>query len=123
MVVYLTGLNSQKNRNVFNSHSTNMINMIPITLRISRLYGTEQKMNELTKRDVKKGELAYLDDIQDIHNKHMELLFDLMQHPKLGKNIPDITERKDVLLNSKLFHTELEPPFKKPREPPEEITD
>ncbi len=61
---------------------------MPITLRISRLYRTEQKMNELTKRDVKKGELAYLGNIQDIHNTHMELLFDLMQHPTLGTNIP-----------------------------------
>jgi len=72
-------------------------------------------MNELIKRDVKKGELHYLDGIQTIHNKHMELLTDLMQHPTLGNDIPDITERKDVLLNSKLFYTELEPHFKKPR--------
>ncbi len=70
-------------------------------------------MNELTKRDVKKEKLPYLDGIQTIHNKHMELLTDLMQHPTLGTDIPDITERKDVLLNSKLFDTELEPSFKK----------
>ena len=97
--------------------------MMPITLRISRLHRTEQKMNELTKRDVKKGELAYLGNIQDIHNTHMELLFDLMQHPTLGTNIPDITKRKDVLLNNKLFHTELELPLKKPRQTSEEKTD
>ena len=72
-------------------------------------------MNELIKRDAEKGELPYLDGIQTIHNKHMELLTDLMQHPTLETDIPDITERKDVLLNSKLFHTELELPFKKPR--------
>ena len=73
-------------------------------------------MNELIKRDAKKGELPYLDGVQTIHNKHMELLTDLMKHPTLGTDIPDITERKDVLLNSKLLHTELEPPFKKPRQ-------
>ncbi len=72
-------------------------------------------MNELTKRDVKKEKLPYLDGIQTIHNKHMELLTDLIQHPTLGTDIPDITERKDVLLNNELFHTELQPPFKKPR--------
>ena len=80
-------------------------------------------MNELTKRDVKKGELPYLGGIQDIHNKHMELLTDLMQHSTLRTDIPDITERKDVLLNSKLFHTELEPPFQKPRKTSEEKID
>ncbi len=80
-------------------------------------------MNELIKRDVKKGELPYLDGIQTIHNKHMELLTDLMQHPTLGNDIPDITERKDVLLNSKLFYTELEPHFKKPRKISEEKID
>ena len=80
-------------------------------------------MNELTKRDAKKGELPYLDGVQTIHNKHMELLTDLMQHPTLRTDIPDITERKDILLNSKLLHTELEPPFKKPRETSEEKID
>ena len=80
-------------------------------------------MNEVTKRDVKKGELPYLNGIQDIHNKHMELLTDLMQHPTLRTDIPDIIERKDVLLNSKLVHSELEPPFKKPRKTSEEKTD
>jgi hypothetical protein len=80
-------------------------------------------MNELTKRDVKKGELPYLGGIQDIHNKHMELLTDLMQHSTLRTDIPDIIERKDVLLNSKLVHTELEPPCKKPRKTSEEKTD
>ena len=80
-------------------------------------------MNELTKRDVKKGELAYLGGIQDIHNKHMELLTDLMQHSTLRTDIPDIIERKDVLLNSKLVHSELEPPFKKPSKTSEGKTD
>lgn len=80
-------------------------------------------MNELTKRDVEKGKLPHLDGIQTIHTKHMELLTDLMQHPTLGTDIPDITERKDVLLNSKLFHTELELPFKKPRKTSEEKID
>ena len=80
-------------------------------------------MNELIKRDAKKGELPYLDGVQTIHNKHMELLTDLMQHPTLRTNIPDITERKDTLLNSKLLHTELEPPSKKPRETSEEKID
>jgi len=80
-------------------------------------------MNELTKRDVKKEKLTYLDGIQTIHNKHMELLTDLMQHPTLRTDIPDITEREDVLQNSKLFHTELEPPFKKPRQISEEKID
>jgi len=80
-------------------------------------------MNEITKRDVKKEKLSHLDGIQTIHNKHMELLTDLMQHPTLGTDIPDITERKDVLLNNKLIHTELEPPFKKPRKTSEEKTD
>jgi hypothetical protein len=77
-------------------------------------------MNEPTKRDVEKYKLSHLDRIQTIHKKHMELLTDLMKHPTLGTDIPDITERKDVLLNSKLFHTEIEPPFKKPRKTPEE---
>jgi len=80
-------------------------------------------MNELTKRDVKKEKLTHFDGIQTIHNKHMELITDLMQHPTLGINVPDITERKDVLQNNKLFYTELEPPFKKPRQTPEEKTD
>ena len=80
-------------------------------------------MNETTKRDAKKGELPYLDGVQNIHKKHMELLTDLMQHPTLRTDIPDITERKDILLNGKLLHTELEPPFKKPREISEEETD
>ena len=80
-------------------------------------------MNELTKRDVKKEKLSHLDGIQTIHNKHMELLTDLMQHPTLGTNIPDITERKDVLLNSELFHTEIEQPVIKPRKTSEEKID
>ena len=80
-------------------------------------------MNELIKRDAKKGELPYLDGVQTIHNKHMELLTDLMQHPTLRTDIPDITERKDILLNSKRLHTELEPPFKKPNKTPEQETD
>ena len=80
-------------------------------------------MNELTKRDVKKEKLTHFDGIQTIHNKHMELITDLMQHPTLGTNIPDITEGKDVLLNNKLFHTELELPLKKPRQTSEEKTD
>ena len=80
-------------------------------------------MNEVTKRDVKKGELPYLNGIQDINNKHMEILTDLMQRPTLRTDIPDITERKDVMSNSNLLHTELEPPFKKPRKTPEEKID
>ena len=80
-------------------------------------------MNEQIKRDVKKGELPYLNGVQNIHNKHMEILTDLMQHPTLRTDIPDITERKDILLNSQLLHTELELPCKKPREVSEEKTD
>ena len=80
-------------------------------------------MNELKKRDVEKENLIHLDAIQTIHNKHMELITDLMQHPTLGINVPDITERKDVLQNNKLFYTEFEPPFKKPRQTPEEKID
>jgi hypothetical protein len=80
-------------------------------------------MDEFRKRDAKKGELPYLDGVQNIHNKHMELLTDLMQHPTLRTDIPDITEIKDILLNNNLLHTELEPPFKKTRKQSEETTD
>ena len=80
-------------------------------------------MNEIPKRDVKKGGFPYLNGIQDIHNKHMELLTDLMQHPTLENDIPDIIERKEILLNSNLLHTELEPAFKKPRKTFEEKID
>ena len=80
-------------------------------------------MDEFRKRDVKQFQLPYLDGVASVHAKHMELLTNLMQHQTLRTDIPDIAGRKDVLLNSKLLHTELEPPFKKPRETPEEKTD
>ena len=70
-------------------------------------------MNELTKRDVKKSELQYLDGIVNIQKKHMELITDLMEYPTLGKDILDIKERKDILKNNLIFNSELQPPYKK----------
>ncbi len=80
-------------------------------------------MDEFRKKDVKQFQLPYLDGVALAHAKHMELLTDLMQHQTLRTDIPDITERKDILLNSKLLHTELEPPIKKPNKIYEETTD
>jgi hypothetical protein len=80
-------------------------------------------MNELKKRNLEKDKGSHLDRIHNIHNKHMELLTDLMKHPTLGTDILDIKERKDVLLNSNLLHTELEPPYKKQSKTSEEKTD
>lgn len=80
-------------------------------------------MNEVIKRDVKKGELQYSDGIQNLQKKHMELLTELVHRPSLGKEIIDINVRKEALLNSDLVHTELDPPYKKTDKLSEEKTD
>jgi len=80
-------------------------------------------MNEIVKRDGKKGELLYLKGIDTIHMKHMELLSDLMQHPTLRTEIPNLDDRNDIFQHNKFIHTELEPPIIKPKKIPEEKTE
>ena len=70
-------------------------------------------MSEIPARDVKKQNQPYLDNMEIIHQKHMEILTDLLHYPTLGKAIPDITQRKDILLSCDLFQQYLDIPEKK----------
>jgi hypothetical protein len=70
----------------------------------------ERKMNELIKRDSKKGELLYLEGIDRIHMKHMQILTDLMHRPTIQTEIPNILTRDNRCLNTKPLHSELMPP-------------
>lgn len=80
-------------------------------------------MNELINKDIRKGELLYLDGIQNLQKKHMELLTDLIQRPILGKDITDVTLQKQNLLNSDLINTDLDILYKKTFKQSKEKTD
>ena len=69
-------------------------------------------MSEIPTRDVNKIKAPYLDKMENIHQKHMEILTDLLQYPTLGSKIPDIIERKDTLLSCDLFQKYIDIPKK-----------
>jgi len=77
-------------------------------------------MNEIIKRDVKKGELQYLDGIYNLQKKHMDLLTDLIKRPSLGKEITELTVKKDIILDKNLIYTEIDHPYKKMQNKSEE---
>ena len=70
-------------------------------------------MKESINKDLRKADLSYLDGIYDLQKRHMDLLTDLIQRPTLGKEITDITIKKQELLNNDLIHTEIDIPVKK----------
>ena len=80
-------------------------------------------MNDLIKREGKKGELLYLDGIENIHMKHMQLLSDLLKRPTLRTEIPNVNNTNDIYPNKMVFHTELELPPMKQRKLPKEKTE
>jgi len=68
------------------------------------------------KKYIKKGDLLYLDGVQTIHQKHMDILSELMNHPTLGMGITELTDTKEGLLKKQLLNNEIKPPYKKPRQ-------
>ncbi|MFO7677893.1 MAG: hypothetical protein R6V50_05890 [Thermoplasmatota archaeon] len=71
-------------------------------------------MNDHIKKYIQHQQVPYLDNISSIHQKHSEILTDLMHRPMLHHHQKKIDETMNILYTNRPLLTEIIPSIQKP---------